>query len=151
MAFSTRRGRPRKDPVIEKNDLGTPELRQKRQLSLTTEAIDLLLQKDIITHDQHWCALHFRWLYTLRYGAPSVQSLDPARVNGIMHLRIYTEWQEEREDEWKRALEVLNRYHCLRAVSDCAIYNDYHPRFHSLISLGLEQLRDLWCRQNITY
>lgn len=151
MAFSTRRGRPRKDPLIEKTDLGTPELRQKRQLSLTTEAIDLLLQKDIITHDQHWCGLHFRWLYTLRYGAPSVQSLDPASINGMIHPRIYTEWQEEREQEWKAALEILTRYGCLPAVRDCCIHNDHAPQHRALLRLGLQELVLLWCRPNATH
>lgn len=151
MAFPTKRGRPRKEPLVNDTDLGTPELRQKRQLSLTNEAVDLFLQKELISTEQHWCGLHFRWLYTLRYGAPSVQSLDPARINGMIHPRVYTEWQEEREQEWKEALETLKRYGCVAAVRDCCIYNDYAPQHQVLLRLGLQKLVLLWCRRNATH
>lgn len=145
MAFTSRRGRPRKAALPEGNDPGTPELRQKRQLSLTTEAVDLLLQKEQITPEQHWCALHFRWLYTLRYGTATAQSLDPARIKGFLHKKAYTEWQEERETEWKEAIQLLRQQHSMSAVSDCAIYNEFHPKTLPLLVLGLEALEELWC------
>ena len=71
MAFSTRRGRPPR-PRLDDNDNGTPELQFKRALGVTREPIDLCLERNLITPDHHWCSLHLRWLYTLRYGAPAI-------------------------------------------------------------------------------
>ena len=148
MPFPTRRGRPRKDPTLAQKDLGTPELQRKRQLSETTEAIDLLLQRGQISMPQHWCALHFRWLYTLRYGAPTVQSLDPLRVQGFHAPRTITEWQEDREKEWKDALEMLRRYRCLQVVLDSAVYNEPPLARFILLREGLELLERNWCVEN---
>jgi len=53
--FSRRRGRPRQN--IQENDKGTFELRQKRNLGITIEAIDLCLKKSLITQEQHNAAM----------------------------------------------------------------------------------------------
>ena len=69
-----RRGRPAQ-PRVEV-DKGTPELRRHRQQHATVEPLDRLLQQGLLTVPQHQCALRLRWLYTLRYGAPTLQSLS---------------------------------------------------------------------------
>ncbi len=151
MAFSTRRGRPRKrDSHLAVRDYGTPELQQKRSLSLTTETVDLLLKKGLITDEQHWCALHFRWLYTLRYGSPTPQSVDPARVRGILHRKIYPEWQSEREKEWQQAIQELTRGNSLSSLRQCAIYNQIHPSQLNELQSGLQVLALLWCHSKAT-
>jgi hypothetical protein len=64
MPLMRKRGRPAQNrPEV---DYGTPELQQKRQHHLTIEPLDWLLQHSLISQKQHWCGLHFRWLYTLR-------------------------------------------------------------------------------------
>ena len=66
MAFSTRRGRPPKTrPLVDK---GTSELQQKRKHHHTTEPLDLCLYYHIINDEEHKALLHFRWLYSLRFG-----------------------------------------------------------------------------------
>jgi hypothetical protein len=150
MAFTSRRGRPKKDISEDKADKGTPELQQKRQISLTTETIDWLLTREIITHDQHWCAVHFRWLYTLRYGSPNVQSFNPAHIRGISHQKIYEEWQIEREAEWQAALQLLEHTHSRSAVMNAAVYNVAPKGNLHFIEKGLEALRKQWCVQKTT-
>lgn len=146
MAFSHKRGRPKKEISKSERDKGTPELQQKRKMSLTTEAVDLLLQQGIITPNQHWCALHYRWLYTLRYGSPTLQSMDPAYVRGIQHKKEYEEWQQEREAEWQQAQEILLRQGSRRAITNVAIYNMLLHADFTKIKEGLETLSGLWCK-----
>jgi hypothetical protein len=149
--FSTRRGRPRKVPELRtERDFGTPELRQKRVGHLTMEPIDILLEKGLITREEHWCALHLRWLYTLRYGTPTVKACDPAQVSGILHGRVYTEWQEEREQEWQEALQLLKQRHCLEVTQNCTIYHVFRPVDLDSLKLGLHALTRHWCSKNTT-
>lgn len=145
MAFTTRRGRPRAAHDLDQRDTGTPELRQKRMLCLTTEVIDLLLEKQLISAEQHWCALHFRWLYTLRYGAPTPQSLDPARIKGIQHSPLYLEWQQEREQEWRIATHLLSSCKALPVVENCAVYNQFQSADINILNKGLSELSAAWC------
>ena len=153
MAFTSRRGRPKQAPQAE-IDFGTPELRHKRAQQVTIEPLDWLRNKEIITHKQHWCGLHFRWLYTLRYGATTVQSLDVARENGITHQREYGEWQLEREQEWKEAVLHLKTQNLLGVALEYCVYQQRRPpswacRRHHTVSQttnALRQLEKLWCK-----
>lgn len=130
MAFSTLRGRPRK-PVTA-TDSGTPELRLKHALHLTAEPIDLCLEKNLITPGQHSCGLHLRWLYTLRYGAPSLTTryTDP-RLPASPPGTDDPTWRTMREQEYHEAIRLLTsnkRYEC---VVRLAIFNE-PPAFLNL-------------------
>lgn len=119
--FSRRRGRPcLPKPAI---DTGTPELAGKRRLGHTAEVIDLLHGKGLITEAELWCALHFRWLYALRYGAPTLQALD------LSHRAAYHPPQD-REDGWyvrraleyRQAAETLQQEGVLGTMLDMAVF-----------------------------
>jgi hypothetical protein len=164
MAFTTRRGRP---PRVRTNapDYGTPELRSKRLYSLTVEPIDLCLERQLITPRQHWCGLHLRWLYTLRYGAPS---LTAHYLRERMPRASQTEcnqWRAGREMEYIHACSELRRHRYESAVMRLAVYNEL-PAFlnpdlrerawqetalaeqlsnsHQHLRCGLELLAQLW-------
>ena len=114
MVFTTRRGRPR--TKTDEVDIGTPELRLKHALGLTSESIDLCLSHDLITKDQHWCGLHLRWLYTLRYGAPSLTTRYTDAEYGPMSDDDNEQWRSIRETEYNRAANLLKterRYECV--------------------------------------
>ena len=123
MAFSTLRGRPRKP--CNDNDPGTPELRLKHALRLTAEPIDLCLEKKLITPSQHWSGLHLRWLYTLRYGAPSLTIFyadSPSPARGA--LQEDPAWRALREKEYAEAVMLLKtqrRYECTLRL---CVYNE---------------------------
>lgn len=148
MAFTSKRGRPKKD--ISENgvtDRGTPELCRKRQCSETTEVVDLLLQRGVINADQHWCALHYRWLYTLRYGSPMIQSMDPAYVRGILHKAGHEEWQQERELEWNEIQKELIICGYRRYVMEACIYNILYKNNEKELVNGLLLLVKRWCKR----
>lgn len=130
MAFSTRRGRPRKS--TSGADLGTPELIYKRAHALTAEAIDLCLEREIVTPEQHWCAIHLRWLYTLRYGAPGVRAVDPTHLRGLEIKQDDPLWREEREREYQDAIALLQARRCLDIALSICIYNE-RPSFLSAL------------------
>ena len=120
-------GRPKEQRPSE--DIGTPELIMKRIHNLTEEAIDLCLQRQIITEKQHWCAIHMRWLYTIRYGAPCITALDLTRENG---LALYEDddpsWAQARNDEYEEAADLLKSKRRYQPVMAISVYNE-HPRF----------------------
>ncbi|MDG1287019.1 MAG: hypothetical protein P8P30_05570 [Rickettsiales bacterium] len=156
MGFSSRRGRPKQKR--EDVDKGTAELRKKRRLNLTTEPLDWLREHELISSKQHWCGLHFRWLYTLRYGSTTPQSLDAAREKGILHKQDDESWKREREDEWKDATAHLRRNHLLEITLKYCIYQQNTPHswqqrshcaYNSIADLNhsLSFLEKLWCRR----
>lgn len=121
MAFSSRRGRPRANSAAP--DTGTPELIRKRALGITAEPIDLCLARGIIDADQHRSGLHLRWLYTLRYGAPSLTTRyfleDGAASTTTCEL-----WRSAREEEYLLATRLLKSRQLEQAVLRLTIYNE---------------------------
>ena len=105
MGFTSRRGRPKSKEKMEikgreEKDFGTAELQARRAKGLTAEPIDKCKEKNIISDEQYGAALHFRWLYTLRFGAPGVSAIDLDGFKG-RDIRNNDEiWQSEREKEY---------------------------------------------------
>lgn len=126
MTFSTRRGRPK--TARPETDLGTAELQRKRAHGLTQEPIDLCLERRIITPAQHWCGLHLRWLYTLRYGAPAVSSSLRALAGHASTRPDDPEWRAAREGEFAEAAHLLTKQQCYQAMAALVIFNE-RPRF----------------------
>lgn len=148
--FPCKRGRPKKIAAQE-TDLGTPELQAKRAEHLTMEPLDLCLHLKLITPEQHWCGIHLRWLYTLKYGAPSVKALDLAPLGNITPAQDDPIWRAEREEEYTEAMELLRSGHCEKAVLALCVHHE-RPKLltrshlpHTLIK-GLETLRKHWKR-----
>lgn len=159
LPFSNRRGRPKSNrPLI---DTGTPETVMKRLLGVTTEALDLCLQHEIITEKQHWCGIHLRWLYTLRYGIPSVRAHDLSYTRGT-HIKNDEyddpDWKAAREKEYAMAIDALTRSGHAILVMNLCIYNELPKSFsfhaknnakncnNTVISIrnGLDILRTIW-------
>lgn len=125
-SFSTRRGRPRTRRTAP--DEGTPELREKRAAGLTSEAIDLCLRRGLITESEHRCALHFRWLYTLRFGNPGVQALDLRKTHHGAHPPPEdSPWRDARNREYRQAARLLEAEQALMAVLRVAVFDDVSP------------------------
>ena len=107
-------------------DRGTPELAAKRSHDQTAEVIDVLYKNGAITENEHWCALHFRWLYTLRFGSPTIHAVD---FDGQRH---YTppgheedpDWKAERNAEYRIIADVLHQRGLLVAMLRIAVFND---------------------------
>lgn len=129
MAFTTQRGRPR--PALPPVDLGTPELRLKHSLRITVEPIDLCLEKELISQEQHWCGLHLRWLYTLRYGAPSLTTYytDHEARSPIPQMDD-PEWRSQRELEYHQAVRLLKEHKYYECIMRLTIFNE-RPAFLS--------------------
>lgn len=132
MGFSTKRGRPKKTEVKleiiinrKPEDKGTEELQAKRMLGLTAEPIDICREKGLIDAGQYTAALHFRWLYTIRFGAPGISAFDiENHSNYGRNTRAYDEaWQASREMEYAMAVEKLRSRGALKMVMNIALFN----------------------------
>ncbi len=155
-----KRGRPR--TVRPMRDSGTAELIMKRLNSETTEALDLCLERGIIDQSQHWCGVHLRWLYTLRFGAPGVRAVDPAHLGGMETKPHDEKWASSREEEYQSALAHLSRSGHAALVMNICIFNE-KPAFllkpanlhaSKVIKMaenfteGLDILKSIWCSNN---
>lgn len=167
MAFTNRRGRPAtKTP--DRSDLGTPELIKKRLWGITSEALDICLARNLISAEQHWCGIHLRWLYTLRYGVPSVKALDPTHPGGRELGSDNPKWREEREREYHEAIHAIGNMAAVQAVLELCVFNQRPAFLHTdaagtiksasrslahrqrelfLIHSGLDALVKLWCKR----
>jgi hypothetical protein len=121
--FPRRRGRPKKHTITD-HDKGTPELQAKRVHQLTIEPLDYCLHEQLINDEQHWCGIHLRWLYTLRYGAPSLQALNPAHIRGITNNSDDPDWRTAREQEYTRAINLLGEKGYAQIIVNLCIHHE---------------------------
>ena len=168
MAFSTLRGRPKARVNETETDSGTPELRMKHAMGATTEPIDLCLNRGLITRDQHWCGLHLRWLYTVRYGAPVITTRYADHINGPSRNEDAEQWRSLREREYHEAIAALHQQRRYEPVMRLCVFNEapaflntaLHQRAwqdgalthqlertHLTLAQGLDILITLWRRQ----
>lgn len=167
MAFTSRRGRPRAPSPHA--DTGTPELRAKRSIGITTEPIDLCLTRNLISPAQHWCGLHWRWLYTLRYGAPTLTSRYEADSPGMAQAGEEGPWRIARNQEYQEARALLQNRKRYDPVMRLTVFNEL-PAFlnpslqarawhtpalarrlseaHHILCEGLELLVTQWKQQS---
>ncbi len=138
LTFSLKRGRGRPKNNRPTTDTGTPETVMKRLLGVTTEALDLCLERGIINQKQHWCGIHLRWLYTLRHGVPSVRALDLSQhIDNNQKSIDYEDlvWREAREKEYNEAINTLTKSgHAILLMNLC-IYNE-RPKFLDCYSIS---------------
>lgn len=127
MAFSRRRGRKRTTAPVTRTlpDTGTPELRARRRCGQTAEPLDLCHNRGLISDEEHWAGIHFRWLYTLRYGAPTVRAIDLSETGPEIPQEENLAWRAEREQEYALAAAALQARRLLRPMLDLCIYS--HP------------------------
>ncbi len=137
MAFSTRRGRPRS--FRPSRDFGTPELVFKRLHRLTQEALDQCLEMGWVTAEQHWSGMHLRWLYTLRYGLPCPQAIDPTLAREWKISHHHDTWREEREQEYLEAIAALDKEALARQVLDVCIHDQLPLRLRQRAMRGGHQ------------
>jgi hypothetical protein len=156
-SFSTRRGRPR----VERppTDFGTPELIAHRARGETIESLDLCLERRIINPREHWCGIHLRWLHTIRCGAPGISALSLHEHGRRNHAEQDLAWQQEREAEYRTAVDLLKSTQSLNAVISICVDNHRPPFLKSTTAMphssksenefwkfkcGLQALDNLW-------
>ena len=127
MAFTTRRGRPPR-AAADAVDPGTPELRFKHAHGLTAEPIDLCFERGIITPAQHRGGMHLRWLYTIRYGAPSLTTHYEKRLDPTPRQPDDPGWRQQREAEYSAATALLRTGLHYEPVMRLCVHNEL-PRF----------------------
>lgn len=153
-----KRGRPR--VTRPHRDPGTPELVAKRLSCATTEPLDLCLAREFITPEQHWCGIHLRCLYTLRFGAPGIRAIDPTHFGGKENNISDPVWRAERESEYNDSMQHLRARRLDLLVLDICVHHEMPillrkrlpqlaegERQISLLRDGLTLLTTLWRRR----
>ena len=96
----------------------------KHALGLTAEPIDRCLERGHITQAQHWCGLHLRWLYTVRYGAPVVTTRYRQAEDMPPRADDNPDWRRERELEYAEARAILKEREFYEPVMRLCVYNE---------------------------
>lgn len=148
MRYRTR-GRPSK--VRQSKDLGTKELQEKRKNGQTQEPLDRYYAQGLIGEQQYWAGNHFRWLYTMRYGVPSVKAIDLAGGDWGGAGEADEAWLATLNAQYIDAQNLLSQHGLLDVARDALIYQQgaYSglPRagLPCRLSIVLDLLVDLWC------
>lgn len=126
MGFSSKRGRP----CLHRpeKDTGTRELAARHAEGHTMEALDICLKRNLISDEAHRAGLHLRWLYSLRFGAPTVRAYDHSNLGGSTLRKEHDPWRARREQEYEQAITQLKQINAANMVSNVAIFNRF-PRF----------------------
>ena len=122
MGFTVKRGRPKTSPMGRIPDFGTEQLQAKRRQNATIEPLDLLLQKSLISTEQHSAGIHLRWLYTLKMGAPNISASNLDEFSGRELRQEDDNWREKRELEYNCAVEILQNSGSFKQVMDIAVF-----------------------------
>lgn len=132
MGFSSKRGRPASSSlkVIEGGKQIKSAESKKPRMHITREPIDICQKKGLITSEEHWAAIHFRWLYTIKFGAPGISALEYDKMNAHGPKITDPLWQEMREREYAMAVEKLRKSGALKIVLNIAVFG-YLPGFLS--------------------
>lgn len=125
MAFSSRRGRPKAKCTenTDNIDRGTYELQKKRTDNLTTELLDLLLVKSLISEEQHRAGIRFRWLYTIKFGVPKIAAVKYAKEE-FFPRNTDSDWQAAMVAEYNFAAAELDALGLLKITQDIVIYQN---------------------------
>jgi hypothetical protein len=136
-----KRGRP-KTKLYEK-DFGTPELQAKRNNQQTSEALDLCLEKRLISSEQHSAGIRLRWLYTLIFGPPVISGYDPSDLGGKFQSKYNDDnWLKSKKVEYIEAIEGLKSSLTINIVMNTCIFNQY-PKFLINNSIQIDAYKDL--------
>ena len=130
MKFTSKRGRPAAYghlTVIEGGKNGEGQKTTHLHKRVNREPIDICHEKGLISDNQHWAALHFRWLYTLRFGAPGISASQLDKLGAQGPKIVDSKWHEEREREYAMAVEKLRKAGALKIVLNLAIFGHF-PR-----------------------
>lgn len=125
--FRTRRGRP--STLRINKDSGTPELVLKRAMGLTLEVVDACHQNGWLSDSQVKSAMHFRWLFALRFGVPTVQCRDLAGRSASPNCNN-AQWHADRQEEYRKSAQLLETRGLLNSVLRGVVFNDpvlLHP------------------------
>lgn len=122
-----KRGRPIK--TLTKLDFGTPELIEKRAFRLTVEAIDLCLERGLISQGEHKAALKLRWLYFVKFGSPFISSRELTDCRGRnTQKEMDPDALKEAEQIYAEILKGLDFIKARQIVLDVCVF-DIYPAF----------------------
>jgi hypothetical protein len=122
MAFPRRRGRPKRTNPTS-IDKGTIELMEKRKAGITSEPLDLCWSRGLINELQHASGIRLRWLYTLRFGAPTLSAYSPDRLGGHSCKYEDGEWLRKRQNEYRVIIEHLEKKRLREIVVDVCVFS----------------------------
>lgn len=126
----SRRGRPKN--INKSIDFGTKELRKKRSKLETMEPIDVCLRKSLISISQHKSAIKLRWLYTLKFGAPSISAIDHCMgVGRCVSKHIDEKFLQDMQMLYAEGLQILDAYGARRIVMNICVFNEMPTFLHN--------------------
>ena len=140
MILYYKKGRPKK---VTEDKPYTSETYWKNKHNLTSEPIDLLLKRGIINEEMHQAALKFRWLYTLKFSVPTLQTNFSATCTN--KGGVTSQYTEDQRSQlvilYNDACKTLKRSQTLKIVQSVCIYHYHVENMQDSYSKNIELLQ----------
>ena len=72
------------------------------------ESLDLCYRAGLISKEEWHKGLHFRWLYSVIYGLPTVQAYNPNKIKGRAPSKYSEESFQAIREEYKQLVDFFN-------------------------------------------
>ncbi len=140
MRFSIRRGRPRAEQKT--TDKGTKELQRKRALGVTDEPLDVCLRFGMISKEQHWAAVHLRWLHHIRFGNMKLRAMHYAKDMEEQPAKksLNPFWNAKKEKEYRHAEQLLSRHGVFSSVMNVVVFQQWPDFISKSCGVGLKDV-----------
>ncbi len=106
-----------------------------REPKLKSEPLDLCLERQIISPEEHQVGMKYKWLYTLKFGSPHIKAHDIFDLGGRWGRKHNDEkWLQAHQQHYDIFVRELILIGCLRPVTDICVHNQY-PAFLAINSI----------------
>ena len=114
-----------------------------------SEPLDIYLKKNIISAEEHQCGIRLRWLYTLRYGAPSLQTkLSQHQGYGLRHRN--EKWLMEKQRKYRLIVGELQKFDLAGLVIGVCVFNEgISKNDKTKFCYGMQILEKICSKNNI--
>ncbi|AIL65073.1 hypothetical protein NOVO_03425 [Rickettsiales bacterium Ac37b] len=139
MGFTSKRGRPRRNP--DNSNIITKELSIKHKAGLTREPLDIFLAKGILSNIEHKAGGYLRKLYTLRFSIFHLKAYDHSYVKGRSLDNYDEEWLKIKNLEYQEAILILRSCKAFSVVTNLCLFNQFPRSFSYALKQPFNELK----------
>ena len=123
-----KRGRPR---LSQNSPAKFSNLPAKEKIIVTSEPLDIYFKDKIISEDEHQSGMRLRWLYTLRYGAPTLQT-KLIQQQGFESKYNDEKWLVNKQQQYRFILGELQKSKVAKIVLGVCVFNEAVNKLNQL-------------------
>jgi hypothetical protein len=119
----------------------------KKKIIVSLEPLDVYFKNKIISEDEHQSGMRLRWLYTLRYGAPTLQT-KLLQQQGFESKYNDEEWLMKKQQQYRFIIGELQKSDLAKIVLGVCVFNEAVNKFNQLkFCYGMQILQKTFQRK----